>query len=59
MEAPAKRKLLEICDYLVDGPFILAEADKTLQFRGSKNQRIINVQETLTQGEIILYDNGR
>ena len=59
MEDPNKRQLLEICDYLVDGPFILAEADRTLQFRGSKNQRIINVQETLARGEIILYDNGR
>ena len=47
--------LLSACDVVVDGPFIEAEKDLTLAFRGSRNQRIINVRETLGKGEIILY----
>jgi anaerobic ribonucleoside-triphosphate reductase activating protein len=37
-------KILEHVDVLVDGPFILEEKDLTLQFRGSKNQRILNMK---------------
>lgn len=47
--------LLSACDVVVDGPFIEAEKDLSLAFRGSKNQRIIDVRETLEKGEIILY----
>lgn len=47
--------LLSSCDVVVDGPFIEAEKDLSLAFRGSRNQRIINVRETLGKGEIILY----
>ena len=39
-------KLLDITDYLVDGPFILEERDLTLEFRGSRNQRFICMSET-------------
>lgn len=39
-------KLLEIIDYLVDGPFILEERDLTLEFRGSRNQRFIRMGST-------------
>ena len=38
-------KLLEIIDYLIDGPFILAEKDLTLLYRGSRNQRFIDMSE--------------
>ncbi|HVI42402.1 MAG TPA: anaerobic ribonucleoside-triphosphate reductase activating protein [Anaerovoracaceae bacterium] len=38
-------KLLEIIDYLVDGPFILEEKDLTLEFRGSRNQRFIRMSD--------------
>lgn len=41
------------CDVIVDGPYIEEQRDITLKFRGSKNQRLINVKETLKQGEII------
>ncbi|TXL64420.1 anaerobic ribonucleoside-triphosphate reductase activating protein [Cerasibacillus terrae] len=41
---PYKKELLEICDVLVDGKFILAERDLSLLFRGSRNQRIIELQ---------------
>ncbi len=47
--------LLSACDVVIDGPFIEAEKDLTLAFRGSRNQRIIDVRETLGKGEIILY----
>lgn len=47
--------LLSACDVVVDGPFIEAEKDLTLAFRGSRNQRIIDVRKTLGKGEIILY----
>ena len=47
--------LLSACDVVVDGPFIEAEKDLSLAFRGSRNQRIIDVRKTLRKGEIILY----
>ncbi|MBR4878671.1 MAG: anaerobic ribonucleoside-triphosphate reductase activating protein [Clostridia bacterium] len=49
-------ELLENCDVLVDGPFILAQRDLTLTFKGSRNQRIINMNETRKQGEIVLLE---
>lgn len=48
--------LFTICDVVVDGPFIEAQKDLTLAFRGSSNQRVIDVQETLKQSKIILYE---
>lgn len=45
-------KLLEITDYLVDGPFILEERDLTLEFRGSRNQRFIRMSDVRVSGEI-------
>ena len=38
-------KLLELIDYLVDGPFILEERDLTLEYRGSKNQRFLRMSD--------------
>jgi anaerobic ribonucleoside-triphosphate reductase activating protein len=40
-------------DVLVDGPYIEEQRDITLAFRGSKNQRLIDVKKTLEQGKII------
>lgn len=42
-------------DVLVDGPFILNQKDLTLKFRGSSNQRIIDVQKSLKNKEVVLY----
>ena len=47
-------KLLDEIDVLVDGPFIAAQKDLSLRFRGSSNQRIINVPSSLYTGTIIL-----
>lgn len=53
---PAYRELLEQCDWLVDGKFIEEEMSLMLHFRGSRNQRILNVKESLAQGEAVLSD---
>ena len=47
--------ILQHIDILVDGPYIEEQRDITLPFRGSKNQRLIDVKETLKQGQIIQY----
>lgn len=51
-----KRKLLEECDVLIDGPFVLGQRDVRLAFRGSTNQRLIDVQKSINQGKVVLYE---
>lgn len=46
-ENPDVKELLLVSDYLVDGPFMLAQRDLELPFRGSKNQRILDVSQSL------------
>ena len=53
LRMPRQRELLNHIDVLVDGPFIKAQRCTDLPFRGSKNQRIINVQPSLSTGEIV------
>ena len=53
---PSRKAILELCDVLVDGPFILSEKDLTLTFRGSRNQRIIDVQASLSAQKVILHE---
>ena len=50
------KKMLEQIDYLVDGPFVEAKNDITLRFRGSSNQRIIDVKKSLETGEVVLWE---
>ena len=50
------RTLLEGLDVLVDGPFVLAKKDLGLRFRGSHNQRIIDVPASLQAGEVRLAE---
>lgn len=51
------KHILQYIDVLVDGPYIEECKDTSLHWRGSKNQRIINVPETLKQGKIITLQN--
>ena len=52
---PKQRALLELVDVLVDGPFVDSLKDSDLLFRGSSNQRLIDVQESLRRGRVILW----
>ena len=49
----AWRELLEETDILIDGPFLLAEKTLTLPFRGSRNQRMLDVPASLQRGEAV------
>lgn len=53
---PLTQGVLRGTDVLVDGPFIEAQKDATLAFRGSSNQRIIDVQKSLYAGSVVLYE---
>lgn len=53
---PQQLELLRELDVLVDGPYQEWKRDISLSFRGSSNQRIIDVQESLRKNQIILYD---
>jgi len=55
-EFPARLELLTFADMLVDGPFVLAQRCLSLKFRGSKNQRLIDVQSSLSQGRAVLHE---
>ncbi len=50
------KSLLEEIDVLVDGRFVQRLKDLTLKFRGSSNQRIIDVKKSLQKDQLILYD---
>ena len=52
---PYTKELISLFDVLVDGPFVEELKDIRLKFRGSANQRVIDVQKTLAQGEIVKY----
>ena len=50
-----KLNMVSKCDILIDGRFIESEKQNGLLFRGSKSQRIINIQESLKQNKVILW----
>ena len=52
----ATDELMSLIDVLVDGPFIEADRDISLRFRGSSNQRMIDLRRTQTAGRITLWE---
>ena len=50
-----KLELLQECDILVDGPFIDEQKDLSLKWRGSTNQRVIDIKESLASGRVVEY----
>lgn len=53
LHMPAQRRLLDHVDVLVDGPYIAAQQDTSLLFRGSANQRLIDVPQSLATGRVV------
>ncbi|MFD1471930.1 anaerobic ribonucleoside-triphosphate reductase activating protein [Companilactobacillus mishanensis] len=55
-ESEDKLELLSLLDILVDGRFLKDKMDLTLQFRGSSNQRIIDVPKSLASDKVVIWD---
>ena len=55
-QCPETKEILSLIDVCVDGPFIEARKNISLQFRGSENQRLIDVSKTLQTGEVCFVD---
>ena len=54
-EAVSKLEIMKYIDVLVDGEFEIEKKDIKLHWRGSSNQRVIDVKETMKQGNVVLY----
>ena len=55
-EYPETKELLSYIDVMVDGKFVEELKDLSIRFRGSSNQRIIMVKESLESGQVVLWD---
>ena len=49
--------IVKLCDVIVDGPWIEDLGDFSLKYRGSSNQRVIDVKKTLEKSEIVIYSS--
>lgn len=56
---PAQKEMLSLLDVLIDGPFLQEQLTLELRFRGSKNQRILNVPHSLAQGKAVWEQTER
>ena len=56
LSLPDIEAILPLLEAIVDGPFEQDKRDLSLSFRGSSNQRIIDVRNTLASGEIVTFD---
>lgn len=50
-----RQEIIKLCNVVVDGEYIDEQKDLTLKFRGSKNQRVIDVKQSLAQNKVVLY----
>ena len=50
-----RREIIKLCNIVVDGEYIDEQKDLTLRWRGSKNQRVIDVKQSLAQNKMVLY----
>lgn len=50
-----RSKIIELCNIVVDGEYIDEQKDLTLKWRGSKNQHVIDVRQSLAQNKVVLY----
>ena len=50
-----RQQIIKECDVLVDGQYIESQRDITLPYRGSVNQRLIDIKQSLQKGEIVLW----
>ena len=55
-EEIAELEILQYCDVLVDGAFIKEQLDQKLHWKGSSNQRVIDMRETIRLKKIVLFD---
>jgi anaerobic ribonucleoside-triphosphate reductase activating protein len=51
-----QKKIVKMCDVIVDGKYIEELKDITLKWKGSSNQRVINVKESLKENKIVIYN---
>ena len=51
-----RKQIVSKCDVLIDGRYIESKRDITLHWKGSSNQRVIDIQKTLFQNKIVLYE---
>lgn len=58
-EDSAKVELLDLCDVLVDGPFVKSLYHHDLAFRGSRNQRLIDLPASRAAGQVILWKSAQ
>lgn len=49
-------RLITNCDVVVDGPYVKTQRDITLKFRGSRNQRLVDVKKTVAAGHVIEWE---
>ena len=54
-----QKELLQTIDILIDGPFLMAEKSLEIAFRGSRNQRILDVKKSLAEGRAVCVTSGR
>ena len=56
IEIHKKRKeIISLCNIVIDGEYIDEQRDITLKWRGSSNQKVIDVKQSLTQNKVVLY----